>query len=250
MSKPKIFSFEEWESMSLRVSVFVTPSADLSKDIVWQTIFSTVPDNQNIQPKTGVVESSGEFDDHQFVLRTLPGRADLIYQRKLFSGGELHFHENGNFLEGFISKANILLKKFQELSEIEIVRLAFGTELHLPKPDRLETYKALKKLLHYVSVDETAAELQYSINRKRQSNIDPKIEINRLSQWSTQRMEIGIIHQGSKPQQMHESFVCRLVLDINTVPSEEISLQKHKLVSFYGELVQLGKEIAEYGDIK
>lgn len=252
MPNPKIFSFDEWKTVNIRVSIFVRPSIDLSKEVSWQAIFDTVPDNQNTQPKAGIIESAGEFNGNLFVLRTLPGRSDLIFQQKVVEAGELQIQNHVNILEDFVEKANLFLTAFQNLENIEITRLAFGAELHLCKPDKHEAYRALDSLLHYVTIDETSSELQYSINRKRKSIIEPEVEINRLSQWSVQRtevMEAVVSPTVSKPQQVHESFACRLVMDINTVPSEHVFLNKSQLVTFYAELVQFGKEIAEYGDI-
>jgi hypothetical protein len=226
------------------------PTIDLSKDISWQAIFDIVPDNQNTQPKTGVVQTVGELDGDQFTLRTLPGRADLIYQQIIKEPEQLQFPAHINVLNSYISKANLFLQKFQNISDIEITRLAFGAELHLLRSDRDSAYKTLDRLLHALTIDETSSDLQYSINRKRKSSLIPEVEINRLSQWSSQRLNISVSHDNpEKLQKVHESFVCRLVLDINTAPSEKVILPINNLVSIYTELVELGKEIAEFGDI-
>lgn len=240
-------SFDSWETVNLRLSVFFASGIDLSGNITWQSLFGTLPDTQNIQPKLGLNESSGEFEGGQLILQTSPGRADIIFQSPL-SLAQIDSKSAvsaSKSLNSFNGQAKMLLQKLKDLSDMTIERVAFGTELALQKEDRKSAYTALNNLLHEVNLDDESSDFQYSINRKRKSTTDPKIEINRLSIWKT----IVINQFGNNLISFPVRYECRLTLDINTVPSEGISLQADGLEAIYDELVNLGIEITEYGDI-
>lgn len=49
--------------------------------------------------------------------------------------------------------------------------------------------------------------------------------------------------------EVEESFACVLELDINNVPSEQTIIKKESLTDVFGELIDLGIEIASKGDI-
>jgi len=250
----KIKSFDSWKTLNLRLSVFIDSAIDLSAYISWSTVFGALPDAQNSQPKIGLIEAAGELSDGQLVLRTLPGRADLVYQPKLLldplNAQQLDPQILVNVSENFTSQANLLLQKLKSIPDIQITRLAFGAELLLPMPDKQSAYIALNDLLHSVDVDQNSSDFQYFINRKRNSNIVTNVEINRLSQWSALvSRNITFSQNVSSPQQLSETFACRLILDINTIPTERFYLPVDGLEALYAELVQLGEEIAEYGDI-
>jgi hypothetical protein len=249
----KIRSFDSWKTINLRLSVFIASAIDLSEYISWSAVFEGLPDVQNSQPKIGLTEAAGELGDGQLVLRTSPGRADLIYQQQLFDSLNAQQFEPQipvNVLESFTRKANLLLQKLRKIPDIQIARLAFGAELLLPMPDKQSAYTALNDLLHSVDIDQNSSDFQYFINRKRNSNIVKNVEINRLSQWSALvSRNITINQNDASTQQSPETFACRLILDINTIPTEDIYLPLGDIDALYAELVQLGKEIAEFGDI-
>lgn len=227
---------------------------DLSKDISWQNIFGAQPDTQNSQPKVGLAEASGDYADGQIVLRTLPGRADLVYQPSpsdMLSGPFQSLGNASEATERFISQANALMQKLRLVPDIQVSRLAFGAILRMPMPDKQSSYITLNEFLHSVDVDETSSDFQYSINRRRKSKIVTDMEINRLSIWSSIGYHQFNIEQGMQGMQGVEipsAFACQLVLDINTVPSDKF-FPLNDLEAGYGELLALGKEIAEYGDI-
>jgi len=250
----KITSFDSWKTTNLRLSVFIDSAIDLSVHISWSAVFGALPDTQNSQPKVGLIEAAGEFNDGQLVLRTSPGRADLVFQTNslidLSNVQQIDFQILDNILDSFTCQANLLLQKLKSIPDIQITRLAFGAELLLPMPDKQSSYVTLNDLLHSVDVDQNSSDFQYFINRKRNSNIVTNVEINRLSQWSALvSRKITFSQNISSLQQLSETFACRLILDINTIPTDQFYLSVNNLDALYLELVKLGEEIAEYGDI-
>lgn len=156
------------------------------------------------------------------------------------------------------------VSKFQQLmyrwlSECPpITRLAFGTILLQSVGSRIEGYERIAKHLPFVKLDgENSSEFAYQINRPRASNNINALQINRLSKWSVMamqhiRFEI-LVGQGTVAQQAplgEGKSACRLELDINTSPAFSGELPKEWVLPIFDELIALGKEIAERGDVQ
>jgi hypothetical protein len=222
--------------------------------ISWQNVFDSKPDSQTSQPKIGLTEAASEFADGQLVLRTLPGRVDLVYQPSPSDPLANPFQALGNVsvaMGNFKGQANILMRKLRSIPDIQVLRLAFGAELDMSVPDKQSAYNELNQLLHSVEVDPTSSDFQYVINRKRKSQIVADVEINRLSVWSAVAYHQFVFdNQNMVAPNMvaPNGFACRLVLDINTVPTDK-RFPLEDLEAGYEELLNLGTEIAQYGDI-
>ena len=93
----------------------------------------------------------------------------------------------------------------------------------------------------------------YQINRRRKAAVIEGILINRLTKWSViQGGGIGIaVHPNVEPRVLHspEFFSCRLELDMNTAGLPESPMPGPDVIELFDELVQLGEEIANQGDI-
>ena len=114
------------------------------------------------------------------------------------------------------------------------------------------TYKVLAPNLHYVEVDiEGSSDLMYQISRSRQSSYDPDIKINRLTKWAVIKLETGAILDNPLTKiQTNEAFAAHLEIDINTAKETERTYSPDELQALFEELIVLGNEIVERGDIK
>jgi hypothetical protein len=99
----------------------------------------------------------------------------------------------------------------------------------------------------------------YRVNRRRDSAVLPDLSINRLATWSVgqfvlevQERVLGEVREDVEaPVARTETYACILELDINTVPAPEIRvLPGQELPRLFGELVDLGIEIATHGDVR
>ena len=99
-----------------------------------------------------------------------------------------------------------------------------------------------------------ATNFMYQINRPRESASVPSFTVNRLSKWSVAAFEsVSITVSPSSVRAvgyadfpMHMSA---LELDINTSPKPDALIPSDEIPQLFHELVSLGLEIAERGDI-
>jgi len=120
-------------------------------------------------------------------------------------------------------------------------RLAFGAVLTRPVDDLLTGYRQISDYLPFVQLDpESSSDFSYQINRPRNSTVISGLRINRFSRWSVARVFASTFDT---------QIGCRVELDINTAQEFQGELPQEKLPVIIQELVDLGKEIAENGDI-
>jgi hypothetical protein len=135
----------------------------------------------------------------------------------------------------------------------EVRRVAFGASLRSPVGDVEEGYAVLDRLLPCVKLDpKGSSDFLSRINRRRPSGLGlPGLSVNRLSTWSVARQVLRSLWAGAgdRPVDQMLGTVCQLDLDINTVPEYDNQVGQEVLGPVFGELVELGAEVAAEGDI-
>lgn len=142
--------------------------------------------------------------------------------------------------------------------QIPTRRLAFGAVLLQPVENAVDGYKRIQEYVESVKLDiDHMSEFMYQINRSRPSTTGvADLVINRLTQWSVVEFRPISVHAvlGSPGDQSvissgdaHRAF--RLGLDINTKPENVDELPPDKMSDIFSELVEMGLEIAEKGDV-
>ena len=137
-------------------------------------------------------------------------------------------------------------------------RLAFGANLLYPVDTLREAYCAIAPYLPAVKVDlDGMTELIYQVNRPRASRLKiEELAINRLSRWMPVRLiseglnlEVDAAQGEAIPVQRTVKYGCNVLLDINTQPEFGEALPASELRDLLRELVDLGTEIVEKGDV-
>lgn len=127
-----------------------------------------------------------------------------------------------------------------------------------PEKSLKDSYNRLSYYLPF-DLDEDSSDFLYQINRPRKISSVESFEcsVNRLSKWSASKWSVSLFAgSGSDPSQLTQyitkptQFAVRLELDINTAADFVGELDSEKLPHIFRELVELGKEIANKGDIK
>ncbi len=150
-----------------------------------------------------------------------------------------------------------VMEKWLSTAKIKINRLAFGAVLIHPVVNKEDGYKYISKYLNAVKLDPlNSLDFLYQINRPRiyWGKGIKGIRINRVSKWMVavlQRIEIAFNGQilSALPAENVQQTACRLEIDINTNPDVRI-LPKEKIKSILEEIVSIGIEITEKGDVK
>jgi hypothetical protein len=249
-------SVRDWEVESLRVTAFPTQNAEVKPDDWWQVVTGTEAETQLVQAKLGEKRFQGNFAGGQLTLRVQPGRIDWFLGRAVNAEqqaiGEM-ISTVGRFDET-CSRFTELVERWLPISP-PLHRIAFGGAILLPVADRVTGYKRLVPYLPSVKIDPVGSrDLLYRINRPRMSQTGIKdLQLNRLSTWAVGSFEFKALSisggQTSIVTPGERTFVCKVDIDINTAAEFSGEFVPDQLRETLNELVQLGNEIIEKGDI-
>lgn len=245
----------EWQAETLRLTAFPLNPERLTESSWWEDLVGESPDSKTSQPKTGELEQVGPFEHGKLVLKVQPARTDWIYThiKEAETVGQLEAGAVGPFLNSLEVFNPRMIRWFEICPPIQ--RLAFGAILVAPVEDRKAGYLQLSGYLPSVTLDpEGSSDFLYQLNRPRESSIDGfEIKINRLTKWSIgvwRSLELLMSPVSAAYRRTEGQPFCRLELDINTDQNFASELPKEKLNQIFQTLVDLGKEIAQKGDIK
>ena len=201
----------------------------------------------------------GSLADLTAVMRVVHPRVDFFLQPTIQDPGTLSTSPDWQAFS--FSNA---LQTISEMSsrwfgmQLQVARVAFGANLVQPADNMRDAHKRLADYLTNVTIDlENSFDLSYQINRRRESKVIPQLQINRLSKWSVMTQETGSfafqfgqnVVDTAFSAPVTQAFASGLELDINTIPADSLILPEAKLFTLFGELLDLGKEVAEEGDV-
>lgn len=151
--------------------------------------------------------------------------------------------EIGLFTEALKEFKSLMIKWLEQCDAL--TRIAFGATIFLPVDSHESAYRLLNECIEAVKIDPETSDFHYQINRKRSSKtLGEQLMINRLSKWRAIKFNLKV-----NEIEVEESFACQLELDINNVPGEQTIIKKESITDLFGELIDLGIEIASEGDI-
>lgn len=246
---------EDWHTESLRFTLFISPPILPHVGNYWEEVTGVQPEERKYQPRLQTETEEGEWLTGRLRVESAMTRIDwklLAVEEE----AELGLPSLGRFSE--------LQPRFGELMAEWLSkcppasRIAYGCILLLPAADPKDANEKLNNLLPALDLDsDTPRDLIFRINRRRKSMCGlENMEINRISTWMTAnvvRAQIEIPPEAQGVTQVthvaSESTVCRLELDINSVPEYGSEIEKEKLPDLFKELLVLGNEIATEGDI-
>lgn len=242
----------KWDVESLRLTVFCTAGMT-SKNNWWKEITGNEAEKNTILPAKSTSQEEGAFENGKLVVRTAPGRIDVVYTVSTDSvSTPQEFMSLGPF--------DTILQRFQKISQAflksktlpEVNRLAFGAILVFRVNNLEEGYHRLGPFLPNLEIDpKRSFDFLYQINKPRQAvTTIPGLSINRLSKWSVMKVIfIKALVEGDKGSASTvENYACRLELDINTFSDFKGPLPKSELLRLFQEFTDLAVEISNNGD--
>lgn len=249
-TSPTVGTTTVWQANTLRLTAFLSPRAKIERDDWWMELVGQPPEKEVVLPRQGAHQFEGPFGEGRLGLTIRFNRIDWIWTANPLEDVE---DEGRPTLGGFEQT----LKLFQPMMERwlqkapPIQRLAIGAILNSPVLSRVEGYKRLEPLLESsIRLNpEKSSDFLYQINRPRPSRRIEGLNINRLSKWSVESWKYMAlsdkdVHEG------REFFSSRVELDINTSADFQGEFPTDKLPLIFNELIDLGKEIGERGDIE
>ena len=251
-------SLIDWEVSTIRVTAFAGADLDVHPEAGswWTQVVESDAEESRSRPGVGEIQESGIFEGKRLVLDIKPGRVD--WHLSALPG----LPDEQPEIVPTIGPLNDVLTSFTRLTDRwlgicpPLTRMAFGAVLVKPVTDRETGYSTIDELLPKVDIDpENSFDFLYKINRPRtsMSGISGLI-LNRLSTWSvlaTFLLQVGagsggggVIRDAQQPR-----FFCRLELDMSTDTNFQEGFSGENTRVVFRELVELGREIAEGGDL-
>jgi hypothetical protein len=207
------------------------------------------PETSTAKPNKSELQEVGPFGPGNLVLQFQPFRIDWVLTPRLEDAPEKTWI--GPFSEALKTVNPLMTQWLKNCPPLN--RLAFGAVVFEPAQDRSIGYEKLAKCLPDVKIDPKGSrDFFFQINRPRNSGVVNGLVVNRLSKWSVSAI-IPIrflMTPESLQQQMGEGKqAVRIEVDISTAAEFSGELPQAKLPHIFEELVSLGDEIIEAGDI-
>ncbi len=236
----------DWRPEILRLTAFPAALHETS----WQSLTGAPPAETSAQPRLDQSQEAGPFANG--LLRLIKEKARIEWRYEALDTQDEPLPQLGPMSAELSQWRPSMLRWLEGAPALR--RVAFGAVLRHEVPDKEAGYLYLGSLLNAVKLDPTASDFLYRINRPRKSQSHPEVSINRLTTWSViTQARFGIrlvgLHAGPLDVERY-GLACRLELDINTAAEFTGTFQPNELPGIFKELVDLGTEIAEGGDIE
>ena len=242
----------DWQTEQLRLTLF--PPEPPHKLPGWAELTGEQPEIRQSFPGRGAALEAGTFDEGWLTVDSTRERVDCRLVFRLDDAEEPRpLPSIGPFDRRLRAFQRVTKRWLRTVGRLD--RLAFGAIALLPAESHEDGYRKLGKLLASVKIDlARSRDLLYRINRRRLSTSGiGRLEINRLTSWSVVRATGAAVRLSGDDVRFvpleEASYACRLELDINTVAEFTKGLGKAKIPKLWDELIELGVEIAEKGDV-
>lgn len=243
----------DWRVETLRITVFPTDINSVSVSNIWESVVREEPDEIHFQ-RNRIDAREVKFGNGRLVLAKQADRIDWHFL-------SIQDTNPDNMQLPIIGKLEEELNTFSDLANTWFLspglpsmhRLAFGVVLLLPVNAVEEGYSTMQRMLPDLNLRDVR-DFFYQINRRRMSEVDVGIAINRLSKWNIYSGQLVTIAVNPMQEQQiakttDPSIACRLELDINTSAERTEALPSRKLSAIFSELIGLGLEISKRGDV-
>ena len=248
----------DWQVEHLRVTTFHRTQPSKAPSYYWEKVVGTPPDQTSSRPKEGVQQASGIYQENRLAIRMSQEKTDwTLGVTDNDSGGPAQQLPAVGTLHDTLGILRDQIGKKWLATSPPITRLAFGGTLVKSAPSPTAAYDQLGEFLPTIAFDDPEAlDFLYRINRRRESRTHGRVVlINRLTKWAIARSGKLTIEAGPDGTPRLKAGptipICLLELDINSTSTADLSktIGEASLPALLDELVDLGLEIAETGDV-
>lgn len=244
----------QWKVQSVRCTAFPFEDSSFDPANWWADVTGEQPDQVTTKPSEGSYLAQGDQNNGSLQLSV-----ELVRIQWTLGPSPSQEQDDTWQVPTIGDMAQIswfvqLVKKWLAVAP-PMSRLAFGTVLLDVVDEVKDGYARLDKLLPSISIDsDKMRDFLYQVNRRRGSEKSAGVDVNRLSKWSVASISPMTIQiQGGQSLVRSKAgdpvFATRLELDINNVPAAEHSFEGNAAIKLFDELVELGLEISDNGDI-
>jgi hypothetical protein len=248
------YPFADWVAEQLRLTVFTLPGvANPAAEQWWNGIVGSPADESTANLKMGLKTLASTFHSGKLILKLEPDRIDWLFVPQgpdPAAGPPGELPSIGPITENLESFSDIAERWLGREDIPDVVRIAFGTVVRHPEPDRRSAYVRLPDYLPLrLNPESSDFNLQINIPTVSQARIDG-LRINRLSRWSVMglaRVALSVDSARVTTSSQFMEYAMRLEVDINTSPEFQRPIPKERLIELYRELVTLGRSIITEG---
>jgi hypothetical protein len=229
-----------WQLQTVRLTAF-TPNAP--EPGAWQAIAGHPPDDVVHKPRERSFVERGAFNGMMLVAESNPLRSQIELQN--INPGDAPLSLLPGSVDDVVRALRGLAPAWLEHTG-PTTRLAFGAVALELQADRPAGYRRLAELLPGLRIDPGMSDLLYRINRARQSNVIPDLRLNRVSTWNP--IEVQQLDLLTREAAVVDTAVA-VQLDINTAAENRTAIPAPLRQDVVAELVALGLEILDRGDV-
>jgi hypothetical protein len=242
----RIINMPDWQLMSARLTIFVTPDTEVPSTL-WRDTVGEDPETSIVQRMIAVRTETGPFAAGTLTLIVQPTRLDWNY-------------------EGLPSDVPIALKigpypdalrPFLDFCHRcgtaawfpSTTRIALGLVLTVPTENRQTGYHELSQYIDGVPDDPEARDFQYQVNLPRAARVGiDRLEINRLSKWSVGSIRATASNSiAGTTAVILSHFHLRLELDISTNWEFQDLIPRESIDGVLDDLAAAANEVVERG---
>ena len=242
---------KKWQVEYLRITVFPIDNTNILASELWDQYIGEEPDAVNIQ-KGKLDTRAVEYKNGRIVLIKQPDRIEWRYLAKPNEDEELQFPILSDLEQELPVIKDFAHEWLKSSNNLQLKRMAFGTVLLKPVESLVNGYEYLREYLPFINPN-NLSEFDYRINRHRKSKVIDDLLINRLTRWSVaslNQVNFSIKDEGVQLKPANPAYATRLELDINTPANRDNALPVDELVRLFDELLEMGLELTEEGDIE
>ncbi len=243
----------DWHVETMRITVFPSDITVVDMPKLWDSVMDQEPDAIQFQ-REKIDAREVRFGNGRMVLAKQADRIDWHYLSNPDTNTDsLQLPIIGKLEEELNAFTELANAWFVSSKMFSIKRLAFGAVLLRPVSSVEEGNSILADMLPNMNL-KGVRDFYYQVNRRRNSKVDPGIDVNRLSKWNVYSGQLVTVEVNPMQQQQITttaglSIASRLELDINTFPERKQALPPDKLSELFRELIDLGLEVSEQGDV-
>jgi hypothetical protein len=242
-----------WLTESVRFTGFLAGSTPSQASDWWVSLVGSPAESTVSRTDIRLQQQEGPLGPGRLVLVLLPGRVDWHLSVSPKATESESVPSLGSFEEA-VNLFRPVLRKWFEICP-PLSRVAVGSVLIQPVPDRVEGYRRLAHFLKdSVRLDpENSSEFSYSINRPRISKkTEGGLVLNRLSKWTvsaSQSVQITVGLGNTQTRTLNTRHACRLEVDLSTPAGLEGNLPSAQIPLIFDELIEFADEISLRGDL-
>lgn len=243
---------DTWFVLQLRLTAFPSEPMATQKRDWWAELFGGPAESTTIRAPTRTDE--GKLDGHQLTFYGDLDRLQWTWTPFLNPASPPEVLPTLGPFSRCIERFSETMEHWLATRCPEVGRLALGVVLvQFTEATHEACYRRLGAYLRSASPNPNSTDFIFRVNWRRpnRSSVDG-LEINRLSEWSAIKWQLGVQSQSPSGETsrmpLGEGVACKVELDINTGHEFHGPLPQDRLPAIWHELIDYATEIARDGE--